>query len=201
MIPINLVISGGGVKLFYFIGMYCLFRKIIKRDIIKIQSYSAISSGSVFITLMACDICPSKIIKIYKKYILLFQQRLKLNISKFKLLERFLYEILPDNAHIICTNKVFITTTLLNFPLKKITFSKFTCKKDLVDILLCSSSFPILVNKSIYKTYKNKNYIDGCFSSNTPIINKNNTIIFRPFLVGHINLFSLEIMCEIIHVS
>jgi len=192
MKEINLVVSGGGVKLYYFVGIYSLLQELENNNIIKIKSYSAISSGSVFIILMVCKIGIPLILKKYKKYICLFQQRSKLKITKFKLLENFLNEILPNNAHTLCSNKVYITTTQLEIPFKKITFNSFKSKKDLIKKILASGSFPFLVNEDIYYQYNNKNYIDGCFTINTPIIFKENTLIFRPFLTGRINLFSLE---------
>lgn len=197
MKEINLVISGGGVKLFYFLGIYSMLHTLQNNKIIKIKSYSGISSGSVFITLMACKINIPFILKKYKKYISLFQQRNKLKITKFKLLENFLYEILPEDAHIICSNKVYITTTQVSLPFKKITFNQYNSKKDLIEKLLTSTSFPFLVNENIYHSYDNKKYIDGCFSTNTPLIFKENTLIFRPFLTGRINLFSLEKLNDI----
>ena len=197
MKEINLVISGGGVKLFYFIGMYYFFKKLQDKKIIKFKSYSAISSGSVFIVLMACNINIHLLLKTYKKYIILFHQRHRLCFSKMLLLKHFLYEILPKDAHILCTNKVYISMTQIDSFPRKVTFNKFKSKKDLIEILLASSSFPFLVNKNIYYKYKNHKYIDGCFTDNTPIIKSFDTIIFKPFLTGRINLFSLEKLSDI----
>jgi len=186
-IPINLIISGGGIKFYYLIGMKLFIDKLIKNSLLKIIKYSSISSGSIFITLMACNIDSKEIIKKYRNCLSIK------NISKLERIKFFLNSILPNNAHQLCNDRVYITTTLIYPKLMKKTFSKFDSKNNLINIILASSSFPIFINQNIYYSFNNYNYIDGCFSTNTPIVDyERPNLNIKLFFCGRINLFDIE---------
>ena len=186
---IDLIVSGGGSKFYYLIGIKKAIDVCSKKNILKIKRYAGTSSGSMLITLMACNIENSLIIKVYK-------QINKNNKTNIKLIKKGLDILLPKNAHIICSDKVYISVTKLGLPFKNEIISKFSSRQDLIDTILCSSSFPFFVNNNIYHKYKNKYYIDGFFTNNTPYFKDNirKQIIIKPFLIqySYFNPFELE---------
>ena len=60
---------------------------------------------------MACNIDNLSIINVYKQ----INQNNKTNI---KLIRKGLEMLLPKNAHIICSNRVYISVTRIGFPFK-----------------------------------------------------------------------------------
>ena len=61
----KLVISGGGTRISYLLGI----KKYIEKNNILIDEYSGTSSGSLIIVLMVCNISNNIIIEHYKKSI------------------------------------------------------------------------------------------------------------------------------------
>ena len=185
---LDLIVSGGGTKFYYLIGIKKAIEMYSKKNILKIKRYAGTSSGSMLITLMACNIDNSSIINIYK-------QINKNNKTNMQLIKKGLDMLLPKNAHIICSNKVYISITKLGFPFRNEIISKFSSRRELIETILCSSSFPYFVNSDIYHKYKNKYYIDGFFSNNTPYFKDNlrNQIIIKPFLIKYSNFHPFEL--------
>lgn len=182
---INLVISGGGIKFFYLLGIKKALQNLNNKIII--SKYSASSSGALFIVLMACNINNKILINNYLSI-------LNSNKNKLELIDNFLTKVLPYNAYKICSNKVFISLTRLMIPFKNEIISTFYSNRHLIDIVKASCSFPLFINNKLYFKLNNKYYIDGCFTNNTPLFNNNNQIIIKPYLIKYdkINIFSLE---------
>lgn len=185
---IDLIVSGGGSKFYYLIGIKKALELCSRKNILKIKRYAGTSSGSMLITLMACNIDNLSIINVYK-------QINKNNRTNIKLIKKGLDMLLPKNAHIICSNKVYISVTKLGFPFKNEVISKFSSREELIETILCSSSFPYLVNGNIYHKYKNNYYIDGFFTNNTPYFKDNlrRQIIIKPFLIKYSNFHPFEL--------
>jgi hypothetical protein len=182
---LDLIVSGGGTKFYYLIGIKKAIEMYSKKNILKINRYAGTSSGSMLITLMACNIDNSSIINVYKQ----------LNKNNMELIKKGLEMLLPKNAHIICSNKVYISVTKLGFPFRNEIISKFSSRQDLIETILCSSSFPYFVNSEFYHKYKNKYYIDGFFSNNTPYFKDNlrKQLIINPFLIKYSTFHPFEL--------
>ena len=45
----------------------------------------------------------------------------------------------------------------------------------MIEIILASASFPFFINKNLFYRYDNKLLLDGFFSNNTPLLEKNNS--------------------------
>ena len=185
MLDYDLVVSGGGMKFYYLLGI----KKALEEKKINIKRYSGTSSGSIFIVLIICGIDNKILINTYQK---LF----KMSDYKMNIIDKFLNEVLPENCHIICSNRVFISITKIGIPIKNEIISKFTSKKHLIEIIKISSSFPVFVNSNIFYKYKKDYYIDGFFTNNTPFFKDKlrEQIIIRPFIVKYKNLqiFDME---------
>ena len=165
----KLIISGGGARISYLLGI----KKYIEEKNIPIDEYSGSSSGSIFIVLMACKIRNNEIIKEYSK---LIDDKTIFNNYKLDIVKKYLHKILPNNCHILCTNKVNISYSYFKFPfIRNKIVNKFKSKNHLIEIILASASFPFFINKNLFYKYNNKLLLDGFFSNNTPILEKNNS--------------------------
>lgn len=169
-----LVITGGGNKLSYLLGI----KKYIEDNNIYIEKYNGSSIGSIIVALMACGISNNKIIDNYYSS--------KKSNTKMKSLKNFLELVLPQNAHILCSNKISVSTSLKKAcSLENKIYNKFESRNDLINILMASSSFPYFINKNIFHSYRNSKYTDGFFTNNTPLVIDNNSfnqIIVKPYL-------------------
>lgn len=169
----KLVIAGGGARMSYLLGI----KKYIDENKLIIDEYSGSSSGSIFIVLMACNISNEIITKEYLK--LIDNNTIYRNNfvdSKLDIVKKYLYKILPYNCHKLCTNKVHISYSYFEFPfIKNMIVSKFKSKDHLIQTILSSASFPFFVNKNLFYKNDKKLTLDGFFSDNTPLLDKNNS--------------------------
>ena len=184
---LDLIISGGGMKFYYLLGIKKAIQKLKKH--INIKRYAGTSSGSIFATLIACNIDNKLLIETY-------QTLYKTSNYKMNIIDIFLNTVLPDNCHIICSNKVFLSVSKVGLPFKNEIISNFTSKKHLIEVIKTSSSFPFFVNSNLFYKYDNKNYVDGFFTNNTPFFKDNlcDQVIIRPFIVKYknIQIFDME---------
>ncbi|ELT89705.1 hypothetical protein CAPTEDRAFT_104291 [Capitella teleta] len=85
---------------------------------------------------------------------------------------------LPENAHTICTGRLFVSLTRVR-DRKNVLMSQFDSKDDLIQCLLCSAHVPFW-SGIMPPLYRGERYIDGGLSLNNPILNEN-TITVSPF--------------------
>ena len=137
----KLVITGGGARISYLLGI----KKCLEESNIKIDEYSGSSSGSIFIVLMACNISNDFIIKEYSKMI---NDKSLFNNYKLDIVRKYLHLILPKNCHKMCSGKVKISYSYLDYIFNTIPVIKnkietnFRDKNHLIETILASSSFP-----------------------------------------------------------
>ncbi|KAI3409964.1 hypothetical protein GPALN_006334 [Globodera pallida] len=86
--------------------------------------------------------------------------------------------ILPDNAHQLCTGRLFISLTIYETG-KNALVSEFLNKKELIQAILCSCFIPIFCGYAVPE-FRGVKYIDGGFSDNQPVYDQN-TITISPF--------------------
>ena len=186
---LDITISGGGIKFYYLLGIKRAIEKLEKEKIAFFKRYSATSSGSIILPLIVCKINNSTALHFYK----LTQKSRSRN--KLDLISIFLNKVLPENAHLLCNNKIFLSITQISgFNIKNKIVSQFNSKDDLINYIKCSCAFPLLANSTFYYKYKNEKYIDGCFTNNTPTFNSKNHLIIKLFFIDYynFNLFNLE---------
>lgn len=170
----KLVITGGGARISYLLGI----KKYLEESNTKIDEYSGSSSGSIFIVLMACNISNDFIIKEYSKMI---KDKSLFNNYKLDIVRKYLHLILPKNCHKMCSGKIRISYSYLDYIFNTIPIIKnkietnFRDKNHLIETILASSSFPYFINKNLLYKYEDKYVLDGFFSDNTPLIEKNNS--------------------------
>ncbi|NBN98615.1 MAG: hypothetical protein EBV19_05155, partial [Flavobacteriia bacterium] len=164
---IDIIVSVGGFYGFFMIGIDKILKKLQKVNKIHIQRYSGSSVGAICSVLMACNIPGEVVIQIYNN--------LKFSKNYFAKLRSQLLEILPDNAHEICSDRVFIHMTRYRFPFRfdHVVVSTFMDKMDLVDAMMASSSMPYFINPNVIHKFRNEYFIDGCFSTMLPVFKDN----------------------------
>jgi len=178
----SLVLSGGGIKGFSYIGA---IKKLQELDNIKnINNFSGTSIGSVFCFLIILGYRFKELFNIFLLIDLDISKQLSIkhlftekwgmnNFIKFITMIKIATkhkDFSPDitfSELFQKTNKVlFITATKLN-PFEETTFSHITSPDfKVIDAISCSINIPILFNKI---QINNDYYIDGAFTNNFPI--------------------------------
>jgi hypothetical protein len=134
------ILYGGGLKGFYLFGAIVILRKMINIGKIKIRKYKCISSGALAAVFLLSGISIHKMRNIYDfgKH----NSKLKLN----NLLLKVCNEILPENIHELCNDKVYIVVSKLtdNGMIPEVV-SNFKSKKDLLNILYANVFGVLLV--------------------------------------------------------
>lgn len=162
----DLVISGGGFYGFFVIGIDLVLKKLEKLHNIRIQRFAGSSVGAICSILMCCNIESLKILDLY--------ERLHGRTDFFFLLREELLKLLPENAYFLCSGRVFIHATEIGyFGFRHAVFSQYTSNEDLIDAAMASSNCPFIINPKIFYVYKNRWYIDGCFTRALPYFSSN----------------------------
>lgn len=188
---LDLVISGGGIKFYYLLGIKRAIEDLERKKIITFKRYSATSSGAILLPLIICKIDNRKALEVYK-----ITQKVKTK-YRIDLITIFLNQILPNNAHLLCSGKLFLSMSEIDgCHIKNKTVSNFRSKDELINFIKCSCAFPIFTHPNIYLRFKNRKYIDGCFSKNTPYFEDKirEQVIIKIFFIKYhnFNLFNLE---------
>nr|CAD2167002.1 unnamed protein product [Meloidogyne enterolobii] len=101
------------------------------------------------------------------------------NFDVLALVRQGLEQTLPENAHILCTGRLFISATRAR-DYKNALISEFVSREELIEALLCSCFIPFYCGRTP-PTYRGEQYIDGAFSDNQPGKWEPGTITVSPF--------------------
>lgn len=88
-------------------------------------------------------------------------------------------EILPTDAHILATDRVYISLTRFPFLTNHLQ-SDFSSRDELIQCLVCSCFIPVY-NGLKFPSVRNMVCIDGCYTSNLPVFPDGKTLIVTPF--------------------
>ena len=164
---IDIVFSGGGLGCFYNLSIIYILYNMVKEEKIKIRYIYGVCAGSILGILLLCLIHSDEF-KLSPNELRNQYDMLKEYTNDNKdntLLDNMtilLENILPKNAHEICSDKLFITVNKVTlFGLKRENVSKFESFEDLISIIKCSSTVPFCTVKGIFTKYKDSYYIDG----------------------------------------
>jgi len=183
---IDVVISVGGFYGFYVIGVHKILKKLEKEGKIIIKRYAGASVGAICSVLMACNVPEEMIVEMYDS--LLFKKRYLFELRKL------LYNLLPINAYEICSGKVYINATEITpFGFKKTIFSTYQNNDELLDACMASSNLPFYVSPNLFYKFKNKYYIDGCFTNVLPIFHdkKNEQLLIKLYKIKYHSPYSI----------
>mmetsp|Transcript_11205 Transcript_11205/g.19148 ORF Transcript_11205/g.19148 Transcript_11205/m.19148 type:complete len:379 (-) Transcript_11205:103-1239(-) len=164
---IDVVISGGGMKGFFSVGCWSVLKTLIEKKQISVKRWAGTSVGAGCVAYMCCGIDPVLWSNTYWRTRRLIRSDGVTIVESFKILSD---EVLPDNAHELCSGKVFISITLLTvFGPKNIIVSKFHSKSDLIEAVTASCSIPFMTSRNIVSYFRGMRVLDGGFTNNTPL--------------------------------
>lgn len=175
----NLSFAGCGFLGIYHVGVVTCFREYAPKLVHKLSGASA---GAIAACLLLLD-CPlgqitSDVFRIAieaREYTLgPFSPRFDV----CKILRDKLFYIMPHDAYLTCSGKLSISVTRVSDG-KNVILSQFNSNEELIQALLCSSFIPIF-SGYIPPTFRGVRYIDGCYSDNLPVMDKN-TVTVSPF--------------------
>lgn len=174
----TLLIGGGGLMFWYYIGV---ISKKLKNDANYIDNFHTIvgvSCGS----LVGCLVVSKCDIETIKNDAIQLVNTLQLNnLSIFNclhIIRDFYKKHLPPNAYILCSNKLHIQSISL-YKGEVVCFNMFTSNDDLIDKLFKACHIPFMSN-----TITNDGYIDRCINrcKEGCCDSKNTEIISIPYL-------------------
>lgn len=175
---IDIVIGGGGFNGFYVLGFNKIIKKLENKGHLKVARYAGTSVGAICSVLIVCQISDDAILQLYEKI---------KNVKEYFInLKTHLQNILPENAYILCSNKVFISLTTFPF-LQNHIVSVYNSNDELIDACMASSCMPLLITNRLYYRFKDKYYLDGFLSRNLIHFNDNarEQIIIQPHKIEY----------------
>jgi len=163
------ILSGGGLKGYYLFGAIIILRKMIDNNQIEIRNFICVSVGAMAAVFLLSGISIHKMRNIYE----FAKQNNKYDLNKLTL--KILNELLPDNIHELCNNKLKIIVSKLELKnMKEEVITKFKSKEHLLNIIHATSCIPYFTSKNMRGVkIGNNTYYDGAFTNNLPIINDN----------------------------
>jgi len=166
----DLVLSGGGFKSFYHIGLCKILKELEYNDKIKIRNIIGTSSGAISAVIYACNIDFDIWFEAYYD--------IKDNINNSDLhraVIKTLKNKLPNDAYLKCNNKVKISVSKLTmFGFYEETIDYFTSNDHLISVISASIKIPFLTSNSIIGQKINNSFCyDGFFSRISPVIHNN----------------------------
>ena len=138
-----LLFNGGGLNFFWYLG----FINNINPEYLENYKFYGYSGGIVAFLLYLCDI---KLEQIFDKFCELEEFNLKYILNNLDLL---LNDVLPENCHEICTDKLNIIFWKIGSGYQII--NKFEDKKELINYVSITSKLPFTIKniKEIYKSF------------------------------------------------
>lgn len=96
--------------------------------------------------------------------------------------------IIPENAYKVCTDRLFISITVLTRygPVNRI-ISQFSSNDDLLQACMASSTLPYLTERAGCRTFRGEYVLDGGLTNNIPVFTDGvrRQLVFRLFDVEY----------------
>eukprot|EP01094_Clydonella_sp_ATCC50884_P020870 TRINITY_DN4439_c0_g1_i2.p1 TRINITY_DN4439_c0_g1~~TRINITY_DN4439_c0_g1_i2.p1 ORF type:complete len:320 (-),score=71.46 TRINITY_DN4439_c0_g1_i2:355-1173(-) len=109
--------------------------------------------------------------------------------------ERITHKILPDDAHVRCSGRVFISITLMGLAgPQNVIISEFESKEDLVNACLASANIPFFSTHGVGRKFRGRHVLDGGVTNNTPLFTdtRRRQIVFRLFDIVYPSALALS---------
>ena len=187
----DLILSGGGLKGFYHVGMCKILQEYEKNNEIKIRYIIGTSTGALTAVIYACNLDYNSWIESYytiKKYINQSDlHRIVINILRDKL---------PENAYQLCNGKVKISLSRITiFGFYEEMIDTFHSNEHLLKVLSGAIKVPYVTSNTFWPEKINNNYYyDAYFVRMTPIIYNNDLpqLLIKTHLINYSNRLSLN---------
>jgi len=158
----DLVISCGGFFGFYVVGLDRVLKKMERQGEARVRRYAGASVGAICSVLMCCGVSNMELVEMY--------ERLQGRRDYFVRLRDELLRLLPPDAYIRCTDRVFIHAARISWlGLRGESFSRFRDNQDLVDACMASANCPFFISPFLVYRYRGRWYLDGCFTRWLPM--------------------------------
>ncbi|KAL8606865.1 hypothetical protein ACOMHN_036503 [Nucella lapillus] len=104
------------------------------------------------------------------------------NINIQAILRHSIEQVLPPDAHMLCSRRLFISITSIS-KWKNQIISTFNTRKELIDVLMCSAYVPAFSSYTMPQ-FAGEYVVDGGLSDNLPVLDAN-TITICPWAGEH----------------
>lgn len=97
-------------------------------------------------------------------------------------------DIIPENAYELCSDRLFISVTVLTgYGMKNRIISRFTSNDDLLYCCMASSTLPYLTERAGCRIFRGEYVIDGGLTNNIPVFTDGvrRQLVFRLFDVEY----------------
>lgn len=173
--------AGCGFLGIYHIGVAVCLRRHVPHMLKKAKFYGA-SAGAMIACCLMCEVPMNACVDFTLRLANMarshrfggFHPRVKIS----ETLQDALQEVLPENAHIICTGRLFVSVTHW-YTKENVIISDFPSRAHLIEALMMSAFVPIF-SGVFPPQYKGEYYIDGGLSNNLPVEDES-TILVSPF--------------------
>jgi hypothetical protein len=156
----DFVCGSGGLKAMY-LSTLPSFMYLQTPSRIRIVRASGASSGSFCATCALARLDVSKTLDIYKREYQRFQSS-KDRIYPGELVRLFCQELFPDDIHIRCNHRLFISIHLLTpLGIRHDVISSWSSRQDLIDCILASCTIPFITFPKPYYTFRDSICMDG----------------------------------------
>ncbi|KAH0618759.1 hypothetical protein JD844_018218 [Phrynosoma platyrhinos] len=209
--PLSLSFAGGGFLAIYEIGVIQGLLEQAPEILRSAPKVYGSSSGSIIAAAVVCGLSLDDL----KKYMYGAATDARRTIlgplapgcSVVRILQRRLYQILPENSHRMATGRLYISLTRL-IDGQNVVVSEYSSKEELIQALICSCFVPIYAG-FIPPSFRGVRYVDGGFTNLQPRSDLETAITVSPF-TGEIDIcprdcpaifYSLHVMQSSIQIS
>lgn len=181
----KLVLSGGGFKGYYDIGVGYVIHNFLNKD--KIKGIIGTSAGALSAVYIACNID----MDLWKETYYISQSYYRNGKCLYDAVKDANETLLPPDAHIICNkyNVEIVATKISVNGLSTKIFKNFKSREELLNCILASICLPFIINSNYPYCQKidDDYYIDGAILLNTPIekMCKYNQLVIRNHYVNY----------------
>ena len=165
-------LCGGGFRTWYHIGVYHGLYSTFGRETLDKVHWSGSSVGSLMACIAASGVDPDVVWAHIPDIACLHRDRWWTNFSTVGNKCRFLLQdVLPEDAHVRCTGRCFISITSL-FPVPhNVIVTEFETRDDLIDAVIASTYIPLWTHPGIC-VHHGMVCVDGGVMNNLPSLSE-----------------------------
>lgn len=181
MSAMNLSFSGCGFLGIYHVGVASAFREYVPQ--ICLGKIAGASAGSLAAAALACEVPLGETTTYILRVAVRARHRalgpLHPGFDINGIIHDGLCKLLPENAHKLCSGRLFISLTRVSDG-KNVLMSEFETRDQLIQALKCSCFIPFYSGLRPPKI-NGVAYMDGGFSDNQPSVAEGDTVTVSPF--------------------
>ncbi|XP_041365493.1 1-acylglycerol-3-phosphate O-acyltransferase Pnpla3-like [Gigantopelta aegis] len=114
-----------------------------------------------------------------------------------RILRDVMLQVLPLNAHLICSGRLYVSMTRVHDK-KNVIISQYDSREELIEALLCSAFVPFY-SGMLPPKFRGVRYVDGSLSDNLPTLDED-TITVSPF-AGECDICPMDNSSNFMHIN